>query len=69
MIGPVAMSPQRRNVFRYAASVTYRGPNGEDRLEEFPVFAADSTTANDLALAYVVRVLKLSEFELRIVGS
>jgi hypothetical protein len=63
------MSPQRRNVHQYAVSVTYRNSNAEDQREEFPVFAPDSATANDMALAYVIRVLKLSELELRIVGS
>jgi len=53
---------------RFAASVTY--PVGRDSArEEFPVQALDPAAANDLALAYVLQVLKLKDFELRVVGS
>jgi hypothetical protein len=39
------------------------------RLCEFPVHAPSYTTASDMAFTYVLQVLKLKDFELRIVGA
>ncbi len=58
-----------RRVFPYSALVRYRNAAGEETEEAFPVNAPDRSTASDLALAYVLKVLKLGEFELRIVGA
>jgi hypothetical protein len=53
----------------YAASVTYRDAQGKLQEEEFPLRASDYSTAMNIAAAYVLRVMKLKEFELRVVGS
>jgi hypothetical protein len=37
--------------------------------EEFPVRAVDYATASRIAFDYVLKVLKLEDFELRIVGA
>jgi hypothetical protein len=42
---------------------------GQAGEEKFPVMAPDRATASDLACTYVLEVLKLREFELRIVGA
>jgi hypothetical protein len=49
---------------RFAASVTYRWKDGTVHEEEIPTWAA-----NRLTLAYVLQVLKLNDFELRVVGA
>jgi hypothetical protein len=54
---------------RFLASVSYHDPAGALQEEEIPVQAEDYDKANRLVLAYVLRVLKLSEFELRVVGA
>jgi len=54
---------------RFNASVSYRTPEGAEKEEEIPVQAEDYEAANRLVLAYVLRVLKLEEFELRVVGA
>jgi hypothetical protein len=63
------MSSSGRRVFPYKASVTYRNREGQEAEEVFPLRALDRTAASDLAVAYVLRVLKLQEFEIRIVGA
>jgi hypothetical protein len=55
-------------LFRYRACVTYRGLQGETE-EEFPVVAFTPSEARDLAFAYTLRVLKLQDFELRVLGA
>jgi hypothetical protein len=54
---------------RFAASVTYHRKDGALHEEEIPVWAEDYRAANRIVLAYVLQVLKLQEFELRIVGA
>ena len=56
-------------VFPYSAVVTYRNAARQETEETFPVKAPDRSSASDLALAYVLQVLKLEEFELRVVGA
>lgn len=56
-------------ILPYAASVTYRDSEGKLQEEEFPLTASDYTTAQKIAFTYVLQVLKLKEFELRVVGS
>lgn len=53
-----------KKVRRFEAEVT----SGEHE-ECFPVFAYDYLAAKAMALSYVIQVLRLTEFELRIVGS
>jgi hypothetical protein len=57
------------SVRRFEASVTYRDTAGAEQEEAFPVHARDYATANRMAFAYVLEVLKLDEFELRLVGA
>lgn len=54
---------------RFAASVTCREKDGALHEEEIPLRAEDYGAAHRLLLAYVLQVLKLREFELRLVGS
>jgi hypothetical protein len=54
---------------RFSASVSYRNKEGTLQEEEIPVHAEDYERANHLAFTYVLQVLKLREFELRIVGA
>jgi hypothetical protein len=63
------MNDYQRKVYSYSASVFYRNSGGEDVQEKFPVVAPDRAAASDLAFAYVLQVLKLGEFEIRIVGA
>jgi hypothetical protein len=56
-------------VRRFDASIDYTTPEGKTQEEEFPVRAADYAAANRIALDYVLKVLKLDDFELRIVGA
>ena len=63
------MNTDRRKVYPYSASVSYRRSDGVDVKETFPVAAPDRAAASDLAFAYVLQVLKLGEFEIRIVGA
>jgi hypothetical protein len=58
-----------RKVYPYSASVVYRDGAGQETEEKFPVVAPDRSAASDLAVTYVLEVLKLREFELRIVGA
>jgi hypothetical protein len=53
----------------YAASVTYRDAQGKLQEEEFPLRARDYSTAMNIASTYVLQVMKLKDFELRVVGS
>jgi hypothetical protein len=63
------MNASGRKVHPYKASVTYRNREGQEIEEAFPVRTADRAAATDLAVAYVLKVLKLQEFEIRIVGA
>jgi hypothetical protein len=58
-----------RRVRRFEACVTYRNRDGVDLEEIFPVHAEDYPTAKSVALTYILEVLKLQDFELRMVGS
>jgi len=53
----------------YSASVVYRNAAGQRQEEEFPVHAADPAAASDIAFLYVRQVMKLEDFELRVVGA
>jgi hypothetical protein len=57
-------------VRQFAASAYDKSPSaGPKEAERFPVQAPDYATARRWALAYVLQVLKLKDFELRMVGS
>ena len=56
-------------VRRFGASVAYRTKDGAHQEEEFPVWAESYASAKDLAFSYVLRVLRLGDFELRLVGA
>ena len=62
------MKGRGREVWGCWAFVTYRTGEGREIEETFPVRVMDRAAASDLAVAYVLRVLKLEEFEIRIVG-
>lgn len=53
----------------YAVSVTYRDAQGKLQEEEFPLRAGDYSAAMNIASTYVLQVMKLKDFELRVVGS
>jgi hypothetical protein len=59
----------KNQVRPFGASVIYRNNDGKTQEEEFPVLAPDAQEANRLALAYVLQVLRLDDFEVRVVGS
>ena len=59
----------RLAVSRYEAIVSFRDAAGQERQEAFPLVTFDHPRATRLAVAYVVEVLGLLEFELRVVGS
>lgn len=63
------MNASGRRVYPYKVSVTYRNREGQELEEVFPLRALDRAAASDLAVAYVLKVLKLQEFEIRIVGA
>ncbi len=58
-----------RRVRRFEAAVEYLDRNGLAREESFPLLAADYSTAKSMALSYVVKVLRLENFELRLAGA
>jgi hypothetical protein len=49
--------------------VSYEDKAGAKQEETFPVMAPDYSSATSLAFAYALRVLKLHDFELRMVGA
>ena len=58
-----------KRVRRFDVCVTYRNREGVDLEEIFPVYVEDYLTAKSVALNYILEVLKLQDFELRMVGS
>lgn len=53
----------------FVAEVVFRDHEGRSREERFPIREKEYQAATSLAFQYACRVLKLSEFELRLVGS
>lgn len=53
----------------FAASVSYHDKLGKSQEDDFPVLARDHSSAYSMALAYVLQIMKLEEFELRVVGA
>jgi hypothetical protein len=58
-----------RKVRCFKASVSYQDKGGVKQEETFPVMAPDYSSATSLAFAYALLVLKLQDFELRMVGA
>jgi hypothetical protein len=63
------MQTGQQRIRRYEAEVTYRDGEGRDHEEVFPVRTTDHQDATRLAFAYALTVLRLGDFDLRIVGS
>jgi len=57
-----------KKVRHFVASVSFR-KTGQLETEEWPVYAWDHPMATRMAVAYALGVLKLEDFELRVVGS
>lgn len=53
----------------YSATVAHRDLDGRVHEQTFPIRAADNKKACEMAFDYVLSVLRLKEFELRVVGS
>jgi hypothetical protein len=51
------------------SSSVNRNREGQEVEEVFPLRAMDRAAASGLAVAYVLRILKLQEFEIRIIGA
>ncbi|HEV2856719.1 MAG TPA: hypothetical protein VHC97_28285 [Thermoanaerobaculia bacterium] len=58
-----------KKVRRFVVSVTYRETDGTDREDTFPVQVETYEMARSVAFTYVLQILKLEDFELRIVGA
>ncbi len=58
-----------RKVRPFTASVSYRDKDGAEREEAFPVKAADYSSAMSFAVSYALQILRLQDFELRMVGA
>ncbi|HEX4497279.1 MAG TPA: hypothetical protein VIE43_16520 [Thermoanaerobaculia bacterium] len=63
------MSVSMRKVRSFTAAVTYTDENAKEREEAFPVRAFDYSSATSLGFAYALLVLRLKDFELRMVGA
>jgi hypothetical protein len=57
-----------RIVRNFSASVTFN-QEGQSQEEEFPVLAHDYDQATRMAFTYVLQVMRLDDFELRVVGA
>jgi hypothetical protein len=53
----------------FVAEVVFRDREGRSQEEQFPIREKEFQAASSLAFEYACKVLKLSEFELRLVGS
>jgi len=58
-----------KRVRHFVASVEYKNAEGQTKEETFPVNVEDYSTATAVAVSYVLQVMKLQDFELRIVGA
>lgn len=52
----------------YAATVAYHDSDGRRHEEVVPIRASDHAAAKDMAFTYAVEVLRLKDFELRVVS-
>ena len=58
-----------KKVRRFDASVTFRDSEGAKREENFPVYEKDYSAAKSAAFSYVLQILRLQDFELRMTGA
>jgi hypothetical protein len=58
-----------KKVRQFTAYVVYKDEAGAEREESFPVHTHSFDKAKDTAFQYVVDVLRIDDFELRMVGS
>jgi hypothetical protein len=58
-----------KKVRSFQVHVTYTDTTGAEREETFPVWVEDYSTAKSTALNYIVQILRLNDFELRLVGA
>ena len=58
-----------KRLLTYAARLTFEEPRGHVHEDSFPVVASTHEEATRLAFVYVLQVLKLGEFELRVLGA
>jgi hypothetical protein len=68
-VAPFKDEVNMKRVRCFVASVEYRDSVGQPHEETFPVNVEDYSTATTVAVSYVLQVLKLQDFELRIVGA
>ena len=57
-----------KRVRRFVASVEYKNAEGQTKEETFSVNIEDYSVATTVAVCYVLQIMKLQDFELRIVG-
>ncbi len=60
---------EMKRLLTYSARLSYEEPRGHVHEDSFPVVAATHEEATKLAFAYVLQVLKLGDFELRVLGA
>jgi hypothetical protein len=53
----------------FSATVTYTNADGRVQEEIFPVRSFDYASASQMAVAYILQVLKLPDFEMRMAGA
>ncbi|HZF08126.1 MAG TPA: hypothetical protein VFE33_04975 [Thermoanaerobaculia bacterium] len=58
-----------KRLLTYSARLSYEEPPGHVHEDSFPVVASTPQEATKLAFAYVLQVLKLGDFELRVLGA
>lgn len=58
-----------KRVRSFVASVEFKDSMGQIREETFPINVEDYSTVTAVAVSYVLQVMKLQDFELRIVGA
>ena len=58
-----------KKIRRFTVSVEYKDTEGRSREEVFPVQVGDYSVAKAIAVSYVLQIMRLSDFELRIVGA
>jgi len=68
---PLASQNEERmmRVRRFMAEVSFTDSSGLSQEQSFPVYEAGGGAAKLLALSYVLQILELKDFELRIVGA
>lgn len=58
-----------RRLRRFEAHLSYRNAGGVECEESFPLRMDSFDAAQKLALRYVLQILKLQDFEIRMLGS